>query len=230
MAEPANPRRLREPAAERAGGDPSGGLFGTGRRLHRQRAGPWASVSDLGRARDNSALVENDFNDVEINGARAALKVDLNDQWSVTPTIIYQKQIAHGTFAFDPALGDLEISHYIPERNEDRWHQAALTIEGKIGNFDLTYSGGDFRRDIDNDVDYSDYSYFYDAYYASAPAYFGDNFKDNGGSLISSGDVHGEPRPFHQAKSRASSRFRPRQALAGGGRRLLSAADQRHAR
>ena len=28
-----------------------------------------------------------------------------------------------------------------PERVNDHWFQAALTVEGKIGNFDLTYAG-----------------------------------------------------------------------------------------
>lgn len=146
--------------------------------------GPTQIYPTSGVPRDNADLVKKNFNDVDINGARAALKVDLNDQWSVTPAIVYQRQHAHGTFAYDPALGDLKIAHYIPERNNDRWHQASLTIEGRIANLAVTYSGGAMRRHIENDADYSDYSYFYDSYYAAYPAYFGDNFRDDNGDVI----------------------------------------------
>lgn len=146
--------------------------------------GPGQVYPTSGAPRDNAALVEQDFNDTTISGGRAALGIELNDNWTVTPAVMYQKQAAHGTFAYDPATGDLKIAHYLPERNDDKWHQASLTVEGKIGSFDLVYSGGQFHRDIHNDADYSDYSYFYDAYYASAPSYFGDNFLDNNGNPI----------------------------------------------
>ncbi|MGH8263946.1 MAG: TonB-dependent receptor, partial [Steroidobacteraceae bacterium] len=146
--------------------------------------GPGQVYPTSGALRDNSALVKNDFNDTTTSGGRAALGIEINDRWTVTPAILYQKQTAHGTFASDPALGDLNVAHYLPERYDDRWHQASLTIEGKIGNFDLLYTGGQFHRSIHNNVDYSDYSYFYDAYYASSPSYFGGNFLDNNGDPI----------------------------------------------
>ena len=51
-----------------------------------------------------------------------------------------QQQKANGIFGYDPTIGDLQVHHYFPERSDDRWTQAALTVEGKIGNFDLTYA------------------------------------------------------------------------------------------
>ena len=47
--------------------------------------------------------------------------------------------------------------------NKDDWYQSALTVEGKISNWDLTYTGGYFSRQVDNLVDYSQYSIAYDA-------------------------------------------------------------------
>ena len=79
---------------------------------------------------NNAALVENDFNDVETFGGRAALKVDLNENWTVTPAIIYQDQKTSGPFLFDPRKGDLAVTDFQPTRNTDRWFQAALTVEG----------------------------------------------------------------------------------------------------
>jgi outer membrane receptor protein involved in Fe transport len=105
---------------------------------------------------------EDKYNDVETIGARAALKIDLNDSWSITPAIMAQDQKSNGSFAYDPNVGDLQIARYYPERATDRWVQAALTVEGKIGNFDLVYAGAYLKRDDVLDQDYSDYSFFYD--------------------------------------------------------------------
>ncbi len=48
---------------------------------------------------------------------------------------------------------------------DDRWTQAALTVEGKIANLDVGYAGSYLKRDVDTDQDYSDYSLFYDISY-----------------------------------------------------------------
>lgn len=113
-----------------------------------------------GRAKD-------DYNDVETTGARLALKVDLNENWSITPTIMGQNQVSNGNFAFDENVGDLAMNHFYKEHSDDRWWQAALTVEGKIGNFDLTYNFAHLKRDVDVDSDYNDYGFWYDtlAYY-----------------------------------------------------------------
>ena len=35
-------------------------------------------------------------------------------------------------------------------------------MQGKIGNWDLTYAGAYLKRDDDTQSDYADYSFFYD--------------------------------------------------------------------
>ena len=62
-----------------------------------------------------------------------------------------------------PATGRCKTVQYNPECSKDKWLQAALTIEGKIGNWDLTATGGHLRRKTETESDYSDYAYFYDA-------------------------------------------------------------------
>jgi hypothetical protein len=42
-------------------------------------------------------------------------------------------------------VGDLKVHDYSPTENIDRWVQASLTIQGKIGDFDLVSSSGYFR-------------------------------------------------------------------------------------
>jgi outer membrane receptor protein involved in Fe transport len=128
---------------------------------------------------DNSDLVEEDYNDVETFGARAALKIELNDSWTILPQLMAQKQVSDGTFAQESGLGELQVRQFNPEHFEDKWYQAALTVEGKIGNFDLTYAGAYMQRQIDGQSDYVDYAYFYDAL-----AGYGAYFYDNAGNLV----------------------------------------------
>lgn len=111
---------------------------------------------------NNNALVEDDFNDVETYGGRIALGIELDDSWTVTPSLIYQHQETEGPFLFDPRIGDLQVTDFLPTSNKDRFYQAALTIEGKISDWDIVYSGGYFQRKVDNLQDYSYYTVSYD--------------------------------------------------------------------
>jgi outer membrane receptor protein involved in Fe transport len=116
---------------------------------------------------NNNAFVKDNYNDVDTWGGRAALKVNLDDNWTVTPTLLYQEQRAHGSFGSDPKVGDLEVEHFFPEYRNDRFVQAALTIEGRIGNWDLTYAGAYLDRKDASSSDYTDYAEAYDQLYSS---------------------------------------------------------------
>ncbi len=116
---------------------------------------------------NNAAFVKKNYNDTETYGGRAALKIDLDDSWTATPTILFQKQKTHGTYGFDPSVGDLQVQHFFPEFGSDRYLQAALTIEGKLGNWDLTYAGAYLDRKRSSSSDYTDYAETYDNLYSS---------------------------------------------------------------
>ena len=127
----------------------------------------------------NAGVAKNDYNTNDIYGGRAALKLDLNENWTITPMVIAQDQKSNGIFAYDPSVGDLEVKHFIPEYSHDRWVQAALTVEGKIGNFDLVYSGSYMNRHVNGEQDYTDYSFFYDQLYG-----YGAYITDDSGTPI----------------------------------------------
>ena len=114
----------------------------------------------------NAASVSDHYNTSETKGGRAALKLDLGD-WSVMPTFMGQALAANGFFGYDPAVGDLQVVHSGPENTQDSFTQSALTVEGKVSDFDITYAGAYFTRATRSISDYSDYSYFYDKYYGS---------------------------------------------------------------
>ena len=120
-----------------------------------------------GIAVDNSAFVKKDYNETDIYGGRAALKVDLDDNWTVTPTVMYQDTKSHGSYGTDASVGDLAVQHFFPEYRDDRFWSAALTIEGKLGNWDVTYAGSYMDRKTFSSNDYTDYAEAYDQIYAS---------------------------------------------------------------
>jgi outer membrane receptor protein involved in Fe transport len=134
---------------------------------------------------NNNTLVENDYNDVDVIGGRAALGIELADHWTATASVIGQDQHSHGSFGFDPNLGTLQVQRFYPERSHDRFVQAALTIEGRLANFDITYAGAYLDRQIHSSSDYTDYAEAYDNLYSSVgglAGYF--YFQDNNGNNI----------------------------------------------
>ena len=115
---------------------------------------------------NNNAFVEKNYNDADIVGGRAALKIDLDDNWTATATIIGQDQKNHGSGGYDPSVGDLKVQHFYPEHFYDKFTQASLTLQGKIGKFDLTYAGAYLDRKTDSIADYTDYAESYDQMYS----------------------------------------------------------------
>lgn len=115
----------------------------------------------------NAPFVEEDYNDLQVYGGRAALQIDLDENWTVTPSVLFQEINADGSFAYDPRVGDLQVQRFGPEFRNDRFVQAALTIEGQIGNWDLTYAGAYLDRQAEQSSDYIDYAEAYDSLYSS---------------------------------------------------------------
>jgi len=134
---------------------------------------------------NNAALVKKDFNDTDVYGGRAALKVDLDDNWTVTPSAMIQETKSHGIYSFDPSVGDLEVQRFFPDFRKDRFWQGALTIEGKIGNWDLTSATAYLDRKTASSSDYTDYAETYDSIYAASGGIAGyQYFQDSAGNTI----------------------------------------------
>jgi iron complex outermembrane receptor protein len=123
----------------------------------------------------NAAYVKKNYNTAETKGGRAALKLDLGDNWTITPTAMGQKLTTEGFFGYDPAIGPLQVAHFGPEYSDDSWMQSALTVEGKVANFDLVYAGAYMKRTSHSVADYSDYSYFYDTKSTYGASWIGNN-------------------------------------------------------
>jgi iron complex outermembrane recepter protein len=117
---------------------------------------------------DNSAFVKDDFNDVETTGARALLKIDLNDNWSITPGLMYQEQESNGVWSHDPEdFGDLKRVRFFPDGQDEDWLQSILTLEGNIADrVNFVYAVSHLDRNVDSIYDYSGYAEYLEDLYA----------------------------------------------------------------
>ena len=79
---------------------------------------------------------------------------------------MHQNAKGGGVFYMDAAQDDLDVVRFKEDRYTDKFTQAALTIEGKVANFDVTYAGAYMDRPTTAYNDYTDYTDAYDVIYA----------------------------------------------------------------
>lgn len=129
-----------------------------------------------GITRGNDGYVKDNFNKATTKGARAALRVDLNDSWTTTASVMYQETDTDGVWDHDPeGVGDFEVGRFFEDSQDDKWTQLGLVVEGDLGFADLTYAGSYLDRDFEVYSDYSHYSIsgFVEPYYTCYVSYFG---------------------------------------------------------
>lgn len=168
---------------------------------------------------ENSDVVEKDINDTKYYGGRISAKWFVNDDWSATAGIVYQKTDSKGRNEHDPAYaGDLNVVRFRPQFEYDKqdWTQYALTIEGDLGFAELVSATSYFTRDWEYTQDtsvgyasyfgtfcYSGYYYNFSQYsrYCFQPAGVGNYYNDPIGYLKntqSNWKLAQEIRLFHQ--------------------------------
>lgn len=126
---------------------------------------------------DNSDIAKDDYNNIKEFGGRIQVLWEPVDGWQITPQFTGQRQISNGYFGYDPRVGDLEVHDYDKTRNDDRWFQAALSIHGHIGDFELVSATGYFKRRTKTLNDYTYYTVTYDGFGAGYESYL--QFFDN---------------------------------------------------
>src|SRR6202167_5972715 len=144
----------------------------------------------------NAGSVSKNYNTSEYKGGRAALRLDVTDDWTVTPTFMGQQTAATGFFGYVPSVGPLELVHFGPENDQDSFIQSALTVEGKVSDFDIVYAGAYFVRNQHSIADYADYSYFYDKYYGSGYFWRGNPGSTTVGGVTSPAGPNIMPQEF----------------------------------
>jgi len=169
---------------------------------------------------DNAALVQNAYNPDEEYGGRAALAWQVAPDWTITPEITYQYLDAKGGYNYDPRVGDLAVHDYSPTWLRDHWYQAELSIQGKIGDFDIVSATGYFSRTYSNANDYTYYSVTYDQLVAKGKAgsYY-TNFTDKNGKYINPTQQyygHEHDKKFTQEVRLSTPKSWPFQVTLGG--------------
>ena len=121
---------------------------------------------------NNASQVGNAINPVEYKGARAELAWKFSDDWDALLSQSFQQMDAQGVFYETPSssdgqkLPDLSVQLYNPSWDKDKFENTALTINGKIGDLSLVYSGAYLVRTVDQQQDYTNYSRgLYASYY-----------------------------------------------------------------
>lgn len=116
------------------------------------------------RTLNNSAFVQDNYNSIDEFGGRLQLLWEPADGWSINPMVTAQRQISRGYFGFDPRVGDLQVHDFDTTRQDDKWYQAQMAINGHIGDFELVSATGYFRRNIKLLNDYTYYTVAYDSF------------------------------------------------------------------
>ncbi|MFM8542785.1 MAG: TonB-dependent receptor [Chakrabartia sp.] len=113
---------------------------------------------------DNAALVKDNFNPVDYTGGRVSVAWQVTPDWDLLVTQAYQKLESEGTFAvqgytYDYApLTGLSSTLFAPQYNKDDYSNTAWTLNGKVGDFSLIYTGAYLSRTISQQGDYTNYS------------------------------------------------------------------------
>ena len=123
---------------------------------------------------DNSTLAEDDFNEATYSGARVGLLYAINDNWDVLLQYTDQRLKTEGVFEYDPVIdGKDAVNRFAPSRNQDEFGLTTWTINGRIGQLDVLYTGGYLDREVFYVQDYTGYTNGggYQAYYICTGGY-----------------------------------------------------------
>lgn len=154
----AGTQTLRESARFR----PEGTVRDNGVAVAPRRAG-FQSTADLSNVTfleaDNGTTAEDDYNDTTYSGFRLSAMYLINQDWTLQLSHMRQQLDSDGVFYSDPDLGDYEVTRFTEDKLSDEFHNTALTLEGRVGQLEVLYSGAFTQRDSNQRIDYSDYMF-----------------------------------------------------------------------
>ena len=129
-----------------------------------------------GITRSNELFVDENFNDAVKDGYRAALRVDLNENWKLDVNTMGQETATNGVWDHNPdELGTYNVSRFYDDKSHDEWTRFSTTLTGDLGFADLTFTTSSLDRDFEVLSDYSHYSIdgYVEGYYTCYEYYFG---------------------------------------------------------
>ncbi len=118
---------------------------------------------------NNGAYVGNGINTVTYQGIRLGLLYKINDTWDALLAQSYQDMRSNGVFFEQPhtssvlpslqsPLPDLSVQQFLPTGNHDRFENTSLTVNGRLGDLKLVYTGAYLVRNVEQHQDYTGYA------------------------------------------------------------------------
>lgn len=113
---------------------------------------------------NNFTTARKDFNPVTYQGGRLSGLYQIDDEWNVLITESVENLNAQGLSVEYPTGSDfqtlqpLQVTSFTPSYNKDYYSNTAWTVNGKIGDLKLVYTGGYTDRQIHEQMDYANYS------------------------------------------------------------------------
>jgi iron complex outermembrane receptor protein len=116
-----------------------------------RHAGGFIDQYDLATAK----VIDEDVDDQNIAVGRVAVRFDPSPDWSFVAAVISQRTEIGGFHTFSSGLGFRRFDNVTREDGFDRFTMPSLTINGKIGNLELTSATSYFDRFRQQHEDYS---------------------------------------------------------------------------
>ena len=120
--------------------------------------GPLLTGADSIETARNDALVQDNWNEATYRGARFGLAFDINEDWDVLLQHTAQTLEVEGSFVVDSSIADDASARFAPEYNRDEFGLTTWTLNGRIANLDVIYTGGYLDRDVESIIDYTHYN------------------------------------------------------------------------
>jgi outer membrane receptor protein involved in Fe transport len=121
---------------------------------------------------NNASVAGKDQNPTTFTGARLSIDAQVADDWNVLITESLSNLDAEGMNAQFPVgsnfqtLQPLQTTYFSPTYDHDKWNSTSLTVNGKVSDISLVYTGSYMSRQITQQMDYTNYARsVYGAYY-----------------------------------------------------------------
>ena len=121
--------------------------------------GPQLGNADSVVTARNDTLAREDWNEASYRGGRLGVGFQLSDDWDLLIQHTAQTLEVEGTFLTNPELGGRDkAAAFSPDYNKDTFGLTTWTLNGRLNNLDLIYTGGYLSREMDSIIDYTHYN------------------------------------------------------------------------
>jgi iron complex outermembrane recepter protein len=113
---------------------------------------------------NNNAIAESNQNPVTYTGGRVSALYAINNDWDLLIAESFQSLDAEGLFVDYPIGSDqqvlkpLQVTSFNPSHDKDSYANTAWTLNGKVGDLKVIYTGGYMLRNIQQQMEYTNYS------------------------------------------------------------------------